>query len=350
MGLKHAAKRGLRAAYAGGVRWTGLSRLIDARSETRLLILYGHCVDAPEWNRDLDADMKIGADTLRSILTRFGRRFDLVTIGEGLERLDSGSGERSMVALSMDDGYRDNLHVMVPLLKECGAKATVFLEAGAVVDRELPWLHALGWLDRKLGAQPLAQRLVERVPSAGDALRAVDSSNALKRALKYDADSSERRAALDALIEAEGGDAREIVDALYLSHEEARALAAEDVIEIGGHTVSHPVLSRLSADEQRAEIGGGSEKLRSLLGDDVGHVFAYPYGRRWDYDDASAKAAESTSHRGAVTTHAGVAKRGSDRYRIARWPIHDAVDTTELFAEATGAFELARAFGVDLVE
>ena len=357
MSWKHAAKGAIRTAYASGVRWSGISRVIDRVAETRMLVLYGHCVAADEYNADLDADMKIGGERLRAILTHMGRRFDLVTVGEGLARLDRiGAGDkdasrRSMVALSMDDGYRDNLHVLVPLLRECGARATVFLEAGAVVDRTLPWLHALGWLDRRFGAAGCATRLAERIPASAEALRATaGDSNALKRVLKYDVERVARAEALDALVRAEGVDPSEIVDALYLSHEEAKQLAGEDVIEIGGHTISHPVLSRLGFDTQVDEIGGGSEKLRGLLGDDVARVFAYPYGRRWDFDDGAARAAESTGHRGAVTTHAGTITAASKRFRLARWPIHDGVSLTDLECEASGAYSLARRAGLDLVE
>ena len=59
-----------------------------------------------------------------------------------------------MVALTMDDGYRDNLIRLVPLLEEIARRATVFLEAGAVVERRLPWLHALGWLDAVPSERP----------------------------------------------------------------------------------------------------------------------------------------------------------------------------------------------------
>ena len=122
-----------------------------------------------------------------------------------------------MVALTMDDGYRDNLIRLVPLLEEVGGRATVFLEAGAVVERRLPWLHALGWLDAELGTAAAARALAERVPSAAAALSEVSDSNRLKRVLKYDADRAERSAALEALVLAHGGQPRAIVDSLYLS-------------------------------------------------------------------------------------------------------------------------------------
>lgn len=352
MGLKHRLKGIAREVYARLVWHTGLCRLVDGLSAPRLTILYGHCVDQPATNAALDADMKIRPERLESILRALGQRHDLVTVGEGVARLDAG-GKRSMVALSMDDGYRDNLHALVPLLERVNGRATVFLEAGAVALRELPWLHALRWLGARCGADVLAQRLAERVPSAREKLTGigVDDANRLKRVLKYDADPSEREAALTALVGEEGGDRRAINDGLYLSVEEARQLHASKRIEIGGHTVRHPVLSRLSAPEQHAEIGAGAEALYELFGDgSAGFVFAYPYGRRWDFDAESPGAAKDSGYTCAVTTHAGVNVRATDRYRLHRWPIHDGTQLHLVAAEASGCFELLRRVGIDLVE
>jgi peptidoglycan/xylan/chitin deacetylase (PgdA/CDA1 family) len=50
-------------------------------------------------------------------------------------------------------------------------------------------------------------------------------------------------------------------------------------MSIGGHTVSHPVLSRLSAERQREEIAGCAKRLAEELGVQM-KWFAYPVGSR----------------------------------------------------------------------
>ena len=361
MGLKHRIKAGLRGLYARVLWGSGLHRLVDRLSRPRLLVLYGHCVDQPETNAALDADMKISGQRLEALLRALGRTHDLVTLGEGLARLREGRAGRSMVALTMDDGYRDNLHDLVPLLERTGGRATVFLEGGAVAARELPWLHALGWLTGRLGAAETARRLAERLGDAPGSPRGVEDAGLLKRRLKYDADPGERDAALRALVAEEGGDPSAIVDALYLSHDEARTLAAAGPVEVGGHTAHHPVLARLDGEGQAREIAGGAALLRELFGEappgeggaalgTSGHVFAYPYGRRWDFDGASGAAVRDAGYACAVTTHAGVNHADTDPYRLRRWPIHDGTALHEVATEAAGGFELLRRVGVDLVE
>lgn len=354
MSIKHRLKGLAREVYARVVWHTGLHRFFDSRGEQRLLILYGHCVDQPATNRALGADMKIKGARLESILRALGKHYDLVSVGEGAKRLQeqsSGAGGRSMVALSMDDGYRDNLHDLVPLLERVGARSTVFLEGGAVHERRLPWLHALGWLQETYGPVPLGARLAERLPALGDQFRdAACNGNRQKRILKYDADPVERAAVLAEMVEEAGGSAAELVDALYLSHDEARALMAAESIEVGGHTLNHPVLACLNETEQLAEISAGREALATLLGEGAGTAFAYPYGRRWDYDDASAQAVQAAGYRFAVTTHAGVNRSSTDPFRLWRWPINDGTRMHLVGTEACGAFDWLRRRGIDLVE
>lgn len=343
--LKHRTKTALVGAWTGATWATGLARLTDAMCPPRLTILYGHCVADPGLNGSLHEDMKIEAEHLRSLLGALGRRHDLVTVAEGMDRLAGGGGGRSMVALTMDDGYRDNLVRLVPLLEEVGGRATVFLEAGAVVERRLPWLHALGWLDAELGTTAAARALADRVPSAAAALGEISDSNRLKRVLKYDADRAERASALEALVVEHGGEPRAIVDSLYLSHAEARELARADCIEVGGHTVDHPVLSRLAAPEQREQIARGRALLAELLEEGSGGVaagscgrtFAYPYGRNWDRDADSEAAARDAGYEFAVTTHEGTNFAAAPRFALRRIPIHGGTRLARLGAAAAGA-------------
>ncbi|MEM8710111.1 MAG: polysaccharide deacetylase family protein [Planctomycetota bacterium] len=361
MSIKHRLKGVARGTFSRVVWYTGLHRLFDRVCERRLLILYGHCVDQPATNGSLDADMKISGERLERILRALGRRYDLVAVGEGAERLEtdpmtdpsSRAASSSLVALSMDDGYRDNLHDLVPLLERVGGRSTVFLEGGAVAERRLPWLHALGWLQRRLGPEALAERLAAALPDQrSDLLDQPGSANRQKRILKYDAPRVERDAVLRDLVASEGGDPGRIVDELYLSAGEARELGVASAIEIGGHTVNHPVLSRLSKDEQREEIQGGRDAIDRVLGEDAPSqaVFAYPYGRRWDFDQTSPLLVQEAGYSYAVTTHAGVNRRGTPPYLLRRWPIHDGTKLHEVATEACGAFEWLRGLGVNLVE
>jgi len=356
--MKHALKGWLREAWARGLYHLGLWRLVDRLMPRRMLVLAGHCVAEEASNGGLPGDMKIEAARLERVLRTLGRGFRMVTVGEGLAALEEPDDRRSLVALSMDDGYADNRSALLPLLERTDAKATVFLESRVMTDRRVNWSHKWFWVLDQLGAEATTRQLMSevRAPELLERLRRVveegpaELAYQVKRVLKYEARPADRDPAIDALFAARGGDEAALVERIYMAPEDARALQDSGRVELGGHTVSHHVLSTLSADEQRAEVGDGKAALEDLFGGGSGVCFAYPFGRRWDVDDDSLEAVRAAGFRGAVTTHAGVITRGSDPLRLPRWMIDDRTPLHHLVCEACGGFELLRRLGLDLSE
>lgn len=352
--LKHRLKGLLREVYARLLVHTGLDRLVSRWMPRRLTILAGHCVDHPPTNGGLPADMRIRARTLERLLARLAARYELVTIGEGLERLAEGRG-RSLVALSMDDGYRDNVEVLLPRLAERGLRATVFVEARPLSGGGASWTHQLFWLTEREPIEDFARAYAERT-SEGEIAARLEAvlrggskvAYEVKRVLKYEADPAERDRLVGELFRERGGDERELARRLYTDWDGARRLAAAGW-EIGGHTVTHPVLARLDEARQREEIRGCREACERELGDG-GAVFAYPFGRRWDFDERSVAAAREAGYTAAVTTHAGTNHAGDDPFRLRRWMIDERVRPHLILCEACGGFELLRRLGLDLSE
>lgn len=350
---KHEAKRFLRRVYARFLYHSRLHVLVDRWMPRRLTILFGHCVADPAVNGFLPPDMKIGAGRLEELLAWFAARYEMVTVGEGVERLRAG-GRRSLVALSMDDGYRDNRTGLLPILARTGARATVFLETRPLDRGEVNWSHKLFWLlDRGEPIGDLARRYLSS--SAHPATRAAleralatpgDPVYQVKRALKYDADPDDRERVIDELFRARGGDEPALTRALYLGWEDVRALRDAGV-ELGGHTVHHHVLSTLPPARQAEEISACAAAMQAALGGRP-TVFAYPFGRRWDYDKASVEAARAAGFSAAVNTHAGTNAGGG--FELKRLPIDDGADLALLVAEACGGFDLLRRVGLDLSE
>jgi peptidoglycan/xylan/chitin deacetylase (PgdA/CDA1 family) len=357
--MKHRLKLWLRDAYARVLWYSGLFRLVDRLLPRRLTILAGHCVDHPASNAGLPADMKIRARRLEELLAGLGRHFDLVTVGEGFRRLsqgEAGASRASMVALSMDDGYRDNHEVLPALLERVGAPATLFLESRALDERRLNWTHRYFWLQERLGAEILARRILDRTRDApletklGELLEAGrELEYRVKLALKYDAERDDRERVLDELFADEQGDERALCETLYMDWPQARALVGKG-FELGGHTVSHSILSRLDPGRQAEEVRGGRDALAREVGEAATFSFAYPFGRRWDFDDRSAAAVRDAGFQLAVTTHPGTNTSSSDPYRLARWMIDDGTPLYLLGCEAAGGFELLRRLGLELAE
>jgi peptidoglycan/xylan/chitin deacetylase (PgdA/CDA1 family) len=360
MSFKHTAKLQLKELYARTLYHTGLHRLVDRLMPRRMLILFGHCIEDDAVNGFLPADMKLREDTFRRLAGLFGKRYDLVTIGEGWRRLQQERAGRSLVAFSFDDGYRDNVTRLLPLLEETGARATVFLETLPLAGERVNWSHKFHWVIRP-DAGGDVEGLVRRYltlsedPAALEALRrALEEGGErlayrAKRVLKYEAEAKDRDRTLNRIFQEAGGDEAALCRAMYLSWEDARRLAAGPV-ELGGHTVHHAILSRLDESNCREELSACAGDLRRELGAEALHTFAYPFGRRWDYHDAAIAAVEAEGFQCAVNTHAGTVGKDSPRWELKRLPIDDQSKPHLLVTEACGGFDLLRRFGLDLSE
>ncbi len=358
MSLKHRIKVLLRESFARTLFHTGLCGFVDRVMPVRLTILAGHCV-APGTalvEGFLPADMQISEAKLERILRWFSKRYAMCTVGAGWAALRSRTARRSLVALSMDDGYLDNRRVMLPLLQRVGAPATVYLESRPLDERKLNWSHKYFWLCARMDFPELARRYREstkdpRIAAAIDGAmqkQGHDPRYHVKRALKYDAEPTDRERVIDALFIAAGGDERALCDELYMTWDEAKELAAAGV-ELGGHTINHVILSRCDRDEARREIVEGARSIQSALGKPT-PSFAYPWGRRWDFTAESAALVVDAGFESAVTMHAGVNLPHSKATDLKRLAIADDAKLYLLATEACGGFELLRRLGIDLSE
>lgn len=343
MDTRHRLKQVLREVYARVVFHSGAHRLLDRCMPRRLLVLAGHCVATPE-NEVLGPHMRIGGPELERILSWFAARYEVLELGRALERLEQ-PGKKSLVALTMDDGYRDNRTQLLPLLQRLRLSATVYLESAPLEERRLNWTHKFSWTVERTGTVRYAQLFRERtgLPLAGEL-----SAYQLKRVLKYEAPVGERTRIVDALFREQGGDERALCEQLYLDWPQVRELDRGG-IEIGAHTHSHEILSRLEPDEARREIESSKQHLERGLGHPL-KSFAYPFGRRWDYHAAAKHGARESGFASATTTHAGTNRAGADRYELRRVMIGEDTRLYLLAAEACGGFDLLRRFGIELGE
>lgn len=90
-------------------------------------------------------------------------------------------------------------------------------------------------------------------------------------------------------------------------------------MSIGAHTVSHPILARLTDDAARQEIGDSRRFLEELLGERIG-LFAYPNGKPGeDYSPQTVAIVRGLGFDAAVSTEWGCSRLGDDAFQIRRF-------------------------------
>lgn len=121
-----------------------------------------------------------------------------------------------------------------------------------------------------------------------------------------------------------------------ISEEELRRIAKLDLITIGAHTVSHPILENCSYERQEKELSESKETLGKWLRRPI-EYFAYPNG---DYNQNTLMLLEKTGYKMAFTTKPGrIDPATVDRFQIPRYSINDEGGKYENLAKASGAWQ-----------
>ncbi len=194
------------------------------------------------------------------------------------------------VALTFDDGFRNNYTIAYPILKEFGFPATIFLVTGYLDTDQALWPDVLFQLLHRTEVEYLD------LSDLGDGRHGLrtprDRWIVFSEMIEYlkNLPVGEKNWRLRELARRLRIDLETIVrnehDACALLRwSEVRAMAAEGLISFGVHTDTHEILTRLSLDEARRQIVISKQKLECQLGEPV-RFFAYPNGRPGDFNEA----------------------------------------------------------------
>jgi peptidoglycan/xylan/chitin deacetylase (PgdA/CDA1 family) len=208
------------------------------------------------------------------------KEFDVI----GPDDLDAAvrAGRGRYILITFDDAYRDNFDEAFPILTRYGASATFFITTGFVDGRRLSWWDEIGWM---VSMSPKNELHADGWVDGPVSLKAEDRRLAVKTLTdRYKVLPAEKAGAfMDVLAEAtESGRHPNDSHDPWMTWDNIRDLHAAGM-HIGGHTVNHPVLARLTADEQEREIVGCKQRIETELGGPM-RSFSYPDGGRDSFD------------------------------------------------------------------
>lgn len=229
-------------------------------------------------------------------------------------RMARGRVPRNALAVTFDDGYRDNLTHAAPVLARHGLPASVFLATGVIgTGRAL-------WFDRLARAFKLSRVEAYRAPWGSEDRLGTPEERlaALGRALRHlkSVPDEERRRGVEAVLAGLAVPDDGVFKNLMLSWDDVHALTGLGVT-IGAHTVSHPILARLAPDEARAEIEGSRDMIAEACGRRP-LAFAYPNGKEEDFGGAVGRLVREAGFSCAVTTVFGVNTARTSPYALRR--------------------------------
>jgi peptidoglycan/xylan/chitin deacetylase (PgdA/CDA1 family) len=238
------------------------------------------------------------------------------------------------IALTFDDGFRDNYEAAFPLLQKYGAPAAMFVATQPLLEGISLWPYRLRFLFK----QTLARELRLNWPRTTVGRAAFNLASGRKRRRAIDAIEP-------ALVAMQPGERERMfaeiarglgVDAGSDPADEAPTLTADEIkklsaggIEIGSHTVTHPALSSLGRADAVEELTASKKTLEAALGRRV-RFLAYPFGASQHFnaevEDLTAKA----GYEAALTTVPGINGSGSNLFAVKRLGVYD--DPPAIFA------------------
>ncbi len=293
---------------------TLLGGLAPAGAAARLSILIFHRVLAqPDPLFPAEVDARRFDDICRWV----SRWFNVLPLSTAAQQLRDQRLPARPLVITFDDGYADNHDIALPILQRHGLTASFFVATGFLnggrmwndtLIEAIRCTRAPSWNLEGLGLEGLGQLPLNTVADKRAAI------NKVIGACKY-LPAAER---LRAVTEVARVAAAALPDDLMMRNDQVVQLHRAGM-EVGGHTVHHPILARLPLEEARQEMVAGKQALEAMLQSPV-TTFAYPNGRPGrDYQPEHVTLAKEAGFTTAVSTFQGAAAANSDILQLPRF-------------------------------
>jgi len=297
-------------------------RILDSWSSlvpmpTGYAILCYHRILSGDAAGHIPGFLGVGADFFQQQMQFIKAQAQPISLLEMVERIQGGmQADGLYIAVTFDDGYADNILTAYPILKNLQIPATIFIST-AFIDNPnmIPWWDELYNL-----------------------IYDVSGSFAIElegREIYFDMNSSlSKRASIanlsNLMINSAPLDQKNILSLFrskvfnysppehngYADWNQLKQVAREGLIDLGGHTVTHPNLTQC-VDSGSDEIAACKKRLEDVLETAV-NLFSYPFGA---FNDGTINTVRQTNFLGAVTSNLGINQAGDNVFCLKRIPM-----------------------------
>ena len=222
------------------------------------------------------------------------------------------------VLLTFDDGHNNNLHHALPALRKRQMPAACFVVAGNLGSRHLTWVE--DGYDRLMSSagKEWVTLTGERhvLGTRTEQFAACSRFFRLFQTLSEEEQDQEMEN-LRSQLPLEDDGARFPTRFEFLAATELRILC-ENNVEIGAHTMTHPILSTLKSQTAQSEIVGSKLRLEEAAGKSV-TAFAYPFGMPGaDFTERDKDFVREAGFSLAFSGVTGFISRDKDRFSLPR--------------------------------
>jgi peptidoglycan/xylan/chitin deacetylase (PgdA/CDA1 family) len=285
--------------------------------------------------------LSVSPENFESQLVVLHQHFNVVSLDRLMENLNRMPTGKRMIAITFDDGFRDNFDTAAPLLEKYKLPASFYIATKLIGSDGMFWWdmiqHLILYKEKlppvlsiTISDKPFDFSLTEAALLTDGLRKEISNWNfeltfPNKRVELYfkiweqlkSLSILERDSVIDELKLWAGEDYSSPGLAGVMNVAQLQTLGKSSRVTIGAHTVNHPALASQAKDEQIFEIQQSKLKLESWLNKRI-TSFAYPYG---NYDSTTVTLVKEAGFQNAVTTEEEVTTRSSDIFKLPRYQV-----------------------------
>ena len=247
-------------------------------------------------------DLKVSPGFLEKIILGYKRKgVDFISLDQLYNIVSTGTiPNKPFISFTIDDGYLDNYTKALPVFQRFNVPFSIFVATDFIDKKAILWWESLENLI--LTHDTLTTNDGKSYPCNSYQQR-WDTFRYLREiVLSMNQDNLEME--LNKLFSNYHIDWYAPVRQQAMSWEHLKKLAENRLCTIGGHTVSHPALNKLSAEKAKCEIAEGIRKIEEAIQQKV-QYFAYPYGTPNEICDREYQIVADIGIRLAFIAHQG---------------------------------------------
>ncbi len=268
------------------------------------------------------AALCLGRPTFARLLNWIARHFDCVPL-ETLLHSPPGPHRRPQLALTFDDGWRDNAELAFPLLHQLGLPASIFLSTDHIGTGKPFWWEAIGETFWQAPQSPGTRELGARLAALGHPppARLLESDTRASRSLLLGRYLAQLKALPPARLDDLAALCPPPAQPHGLDWEQVRVLERSGLVRFGPHGAAHAILTRLTPAALHADLSRSQQTLASQCAHPL-PIYCYPNG---DHDPAVREAVARLGYALALGTTPGLVTPLSPRLAVPRLDVGQAV-------------------------
>ena len=226
-------------------------------------------------------NISVSTDNFINQLNYLKKNFNIISLDELLLHLKSKSNEFK-VAITFDDGYRDNLNYAYPILEKFNVPATIYIITKFINNKFIPWWLKLDFFIKNQKKNASTKKKL---------------FNFYKHKLLLSDQLTVDKNVLSIL----GKNNKLKYNNIFLDQKEIQYLSKQKLITIGSHSHSHHNFSQLTEEQTLSEFKTSKSILEKIIKKRILH-FSYPYGGYQNINFKFKKLLKNLGYLSAVTT------------------------------------------------